>query len=310
MRAVSQAGSAAGRAIIVAKTPVTLWVVATPIGNLEDLSPRAQRILGEVDLVVCEDTRRTGRLLAAFGIEARLAPLHEHNETRETPGLVARLQAGESIALVSDAGTPLLSDPGFRLVRAAADAGLAVCAVPGPSAITAALSVAGLPTDRFAFEGFLPARGAARRARLKDLAAEPRTLVLFEAGNRVATLLAEATELMGPERPAAVGRELTKLHETVYRGGLAELAERLAADPDAARGEAVVVIGGAALAEPAGGDQALLARLLPELLEALPPSRAVRIAAKLTGVPRQQAYALALKLGAPGAASKDPPGVE
>lgn len=280
-----------------AKAPATLWVVATPIGNLEDLSPRAQRVLAAVDLVVCEDTRHTGRLLAAFGIKARLAPLHEHNEEREVPGLVRRLEAGESIALVSDAGTPLLSDPGFRLVRAAAAAGLGVSPVPGPSAIAAALSVAGLPTDRFAFEGFLPAKAAARRARLKSLGDEVRTLVLFEAGNRLAALLEDAAASLGAERPAVVARELTKLHETLYRGALAELAARVADDPDASRGEVVVVVAGCDEAAPSSGDAALLARLLPELLQELPPSRAVRVAAKLSGVPRAEVYALALKLG-------------
>jgi 16S rRNA (cytidine1402-2'-O)-methyltransferase len=282
----------------VAKTPGTLWVVATPIGNLEDLSARAQRILGEADLVVCEDTRHSGRLLAAFGIKARLASLHEHNEERETPGLVARLEAGEQLALVSDAGTPLLSDPGFRLVRAAAAAGIVISPVPGPSAILAALCVAGLPTDRFAFEGFLPAKPAARRARLQALAAEPRTLVFFEAGNRVAALLADAADALEPGRAVVVARELTKLHETLYRGDLAGLARQLADDPDASRGELVVVIAGAEPAAAASeGDEALLARLLPALLEELPPSRAVKIAAKLSGVARQRAYDLALKLG-------------
>ena len=279
-----------------AKAPATLWVVATPIGNLEDFSPRAQRVLGAVDLVVCEDTRHTGRLLAAFGIKARLASLHEHNEEREVPGLLRRLESGENIALVSDAGTPLLSDPGFRLVRAAAAAGHAVSPVPGPSAITAALSVAGLPTDRFTFEGFLPAKAAARRARLEALVSEPRTMVLFEAGNRLAGLLEDAASILGAERVAVVARELSKLHETLYRGALAELAVRVAGDADASRGEVVVVIAGLAEVEKAAGDAVLLARLLPELLQELPPSRAVRIAAKLSGVPRAEVYALALKL--------------
>ncbi|MFU8896817.1 MAG: 16S rRNA (cytidine(1402)-2'-O)-methyltransferase [Gammaproteobacteria bacterium] len=280
-----------------AKTPGTLWIVATPIGNLEDWSPRAQRLLGEVDLVLCEDTRHSGRLLAAFGVQARLAALHEHNEERATPDLVARLAAGEDMALVSDAGTPLMSDPGFRLVRAAAAAGVTVSPVPGPSAVLAALSVAGLPTDRFAFEGFLPARSAARRARLQALVEESRTMVFFEAGNRAAAMLADAAAVLDPSRAVTVARELTKLHETLYRGSLAELAEQLAADPDASRGELVVVIAGAAPAAAGDGDEALLAQLLPALLEELPPSRAVKIAAKLTGVPRQRAYDLALKLG-------------
>ena len=299
MRGVFGPGVVSGRAIIVAKTPGTLWVVATPIGNLEDLSARAQRILAEVSLVLCEDTRHSGRLLAAFGIKAKMASLHEHNEERAVPGLVERLAGGESVALVSDAGTPLLSDPGFRLVRAAAAAGIPVSPVPGASAVLAALSVAGLPTDRFAFEGFLPARATARRAQLEQLAAEPRTLVLFEAANRVADLLSDAAAALGGERAAVVARELTKLHETLYRGPLAELAARLAADPDAARGEVVVVIAGCAPAAAGEGDTALLARLLPALLEELPPSRAVKVAAKLSGVPRREAYELALKLAPP-----------
>ncbi|WP_346763742.1 16S rRNA (cytidine(1402)-2'-O)-methyltransferase [Wenzhouxiangella sp. XN24] len=280
-----------------AKTPGTLWIVATPIGNLEDLSPRAQRVLDEADLVLCEDTRHSGRLLAAFGLRARLAAVHEHNEEQVTPELVARLLAGEMMALISDAGTPLLSDPGFRLVRAAAEAGVTVSPVPGPSAVLAALSVAGLPTDRFVFEGFLPARQAARRARLDALSEESRTLVLFEAGNRVGALLSDAATALGPERRATVARELTKLHETLYRGTLDELATRLAADPDAHRGEVVVVVAGCAPAAAREGDEALLGRLLPALLEELPPSRAVRIAAKLSGVPRRRAYEIALRLG-------------
>lgn len=275
-------------------------MVATPIGNLEDLSPRAQRILGAAAQVVCEDTRHTGRLLAAFGIRQRLASLHEHNESRVAPGLVARLVAGEDLALVSDAGTPLLSDPGYRLVRAAAEAGVTISPVPGPSALLAALSVAGLPTDRFAFEGFLPARAAGRRARLRALAAEPRTLVFFEAGNRVADFLADAAESLGAERGAVLARELTKLHETVYRGTLAELLERTQADPDASRGEMVVLVAGRAEAAAGQGDRALLERLLPALLEELAPSRAVKLAAKLSGVPRREVYELALRLGGPG----------
>jgi 16S rRNA (cytidine1402-2'-O)-methyltransferase len=284
----------------VAKTPGTLWVVATPIGNLEDLSPRAQRILGEVALVICEDTRHSGRLLAAFGIKQRLASLHEHNEARVTPGLVERLVGGESMALISDAGTPLLSDPGYRLVRAAAEAGVTVSPVPGPSALLAALSAAGLPTDRFAFEGFLPAKSAARRARLQALAEESRTLVFFEAGNRVAALLQDAIECLGPDREAVLARELTKLHEQVYRGNLARLAELAGSDPDVSRGEMVVLVAGRADAREGDGDRALLQQLLPALLEELPPSRAVKLAAKLSGVPRREVYELALSLGAPG----------
>lgn len=280
-----------------AKDAGTLWVVATPIGNLDDLSLRAQRVLADADLLLCEDTRHTRRLLAAFGIRARLYSLHEHNEARVTTGIVARLLAGESMALVSDAGTPLISDPGFRLIQAAATAGVLVSPVPGPSAPIAALSVAGLPTDRFAFEGFLPARSAARRSALAALAAEPRTLVFLESSGRLAASLADAAAILGAERAAVVARELTKLHESLYRGSLAELAERLADDPDAARGEVVMVVAGAPQGDATEGDEAALARVLPVLLEELPPSRAVRIAARLTGVPRRRAYAAAVALG-------------
>nr|WP_240901541.1 16S rRNA (cytidine(1402)-2'-O)-methyltransferase [Thioalkalivibrio sp. XN279] len=277
-----------------------MWVVATPIGNLEDLSPRAQRILGEVALVICEDTRHSGRLLAAFGIRQRLASLHEHNEARVAPGLVERLAAGESMALVSDAGTPLLSDPGYRLVRAAAEAGVTVSPVPGPSALLAALSVAGLATDRFAFEGFLPAKSGARRARLQALAEESRTLVFFEAGNRVGALLQDAVECLGAGREGVLARELTKLHEQVYRGRLAQLVELAGSDPDVSRGEMVVLVAGRADAQAGDGDRALLQQLLPALLEELPPSRAVKLAARLSGVPRREVYELALSLGASG----------
>ncbi len=283
-----------------AKAPGTLWVVATPIGNLEDLAPRAQRLLAEVDLVVCEDTRHSGRLLAAFGIKQRLASLHEHNEARVAPGLVERLAAGESMALISDAGTPLLSDPGYRLVRAAAQSGVTISPVPGPSALLAGLSVAGLATDRFAFEGFLPARENARRARLQALENETRTLVFFESGNRVAGLLQDAAACLGAEREAVLARELTKLHEQVYRDSLAGLAERVRDDPDASRGEMVVLVAGRADAPAGAGDRALLQQLLPALLEELPPSRAVKLAVKLSGVPRREVYELALKLGGPG----------
>lgn len=283
-----------------AKATGTLWVVATPIGNLEDLSPRAQRILGAAAQVICEDTRHSGRLLAAFGIRQRLSSLHEHNESKVVPGLVERLVAGDDLALVSDAGTPLLSDPGFRLVRAAAEAGVPVRPVPGPSALLAALSVAGLPTDRFAFEGFLPAKASGRQARLRALATESRTLVFFEAGNRVADFLADAVACLGAERAAVLARELTKLHETVYRGTVAELLEQVGADPDAGRGEMVVLVAGCAAPAEGKGDRELLARLLPALLEELPPSRAVKVAARLSGVPRREVYELALGLGATG----------
>lgn len=271
--------------------PGTLYVVATPIGNLGDLSPRAQDTLRQVAAVCAEDTRHTRRLLAHFGIEAELIALHEHNESAQAARLVERLQAGDSLALVSDAGTPLVSDPGYRLVRAAREAGLRVSPVPGPSAVIAALSAAGLPSDRFAFEGFLPARPAARRERLQRLAGEPRTLAFYEASHRIEETLADMAAVFGVGRRAVVARELTKLFETVLDGTLAELHARVQADADQRKGEFVVLV------EPAGDDaDALLAeglRVQALLAGHLPPSTAARLAAEITGAPRKELYAAA-----------------
>ncbi len=200
--------------IIVGNSRGRLDIVATPIGNLSDLSPRAQEVLAAADVIAAEDTRHTRALLQAIGVSRPLVSLHAHNEPSRVPELLARLAAGESVALVSDAGTPLLSDPGYGLVKEAACAGYEVRAVPGPSAITAALAVAGLPTDRFCFEGFLPPRASERRARLAELASEPRTLVFFEAPHRIEECLADLAAAFGAERRAAVARELTKAHET------------------------------------------------------------------------------------------------
>lgn len=280
-----------------------LYVVATPLGNLEDLSPRARQILATVDLVLCEDTRRTGRLLAALGLTTPLRSLHEHNEAERVPEALAALRAGRRLALVADAGTPLISDPGYRLLAALREAGLPVSPVPGPSAPVAALSVAGLPSDRFVFEGFLPARPAARRSRLAELAGEARTLIFFETGRRLGEALEDLVAAFGAARPAAIGRELTKLHETVYRDDLAGLARRVAEDPDAVRGELVLVVGGRG---EEGADEATLARVLRVLLEELPPSQAARLAARLTGARRRSAYALARRLGEPAAGAEGP----
>ena len=271
-----------------------LDVVATPIGNIGDLSPRALASLSAADLVLAEDTRRTATLLAACGISRPLLSLHDHNESSRVASLLVRLRRGEVLALVSDAGTPLLSDPGFILVRAVAAAGIEVRAIAGPSAVTAALAVAGLPTDRFVFEGFLPTRRGARHTALARLALEPRTLVLFEAPHRIAATVQQLSAAFGPERVAVIARELTKLHETLYRGTLAQLAQRAAQDPDLARGEITIVVAGAPTA--AQGDAQLLARALPLLLKDLPPARAAAIAAQLSGVPRTQAYEQALQL--------------
>jgi 16S rRNA (cytidine1402-2'-O)-methyltransferase len=257
------------------------------------LSPRARATLAAADLVVAEDTRHTGALLASCGISRPLLSLNDHNESSRVAGLIAQLQAGKVVALVSDAGTPLLSDPGFRLVREAATAGLVVRTIPGPSAVTAALSVAALPTDRFAFEGFLPAAAAARRRALAALAHETRTLVFFEAPHRMLAALADMVAAFGGERAAAIARELTKAFESVYRGTLAELLQRARADSNLQRGELVILVDGAPERETAG-DLQLLARLIPLLIAELPPARAAAIAAKVAGVSRDAAYEAAL----------------
>src|SRR5688572_8703062 len=258
--------------------PGVLYVVATPIGNMGDISARAREILAGVSAVAAEDTRHSGRLLRELGLERPLLSLHEHNERARIAELVARLQSGESIALVSDAGTPLVSDPGYLLVSAAVDAGIAVSPVPGPSAAITALSASGLPCDRFCFEGFLPARAAARRRRLAELAAETRTLILYEAPHRIAECLADLAAACGAERRACIARELTKRFETFYRGGLGELADRAKADTDLARGEAVILVEGAPRAEPGA---AQVDEILAVLLRHLPPSAAAAAAAKI-----------------------------
>jgi 16S rRNA (cytidine1402-2'-O)-methyltransferase len=273
-----------------------LEVVATPIGNLGDLSSRAREVLATADLIAAEDTRRTAQLLNAIGVAGQLISLHDHNEEARIEPLLQQLQAGKVIALVSDAGTPLLSDPGFGLVRAAAAAGIEVRAVPGASAVTAALSVAGLATDRFAFEGFLPSRAGERRALLARLAAEARTLVFFEAPHRIAAALADLARSFGDERAAVVTRELTKMHESVYRGTLGELCALARDDGDFARGEITVVVAGAAPQRATSGDTELLTRALQLLLQELPPARAAAIAAQLAGTRRSEAYELALRL--------------
>lgn len=267
----------------------SLWVVATPIGNLDDITLRALAVLRAVALVAAEDTRHTRLLLRHHGIEARLLALHEHNEAEALAGVLARLAAGEDVALVSDAGTPLISDPGFRLVQAARAEGIAVRAVPGPSAVIAALSIAGLPTDRFAFEGFLPARAAARRARLEALAAEPRTLVFYESCHRIRETLGDLQEIFGAARPAVLARELTKLHETVLAMPLAELAARVAADPDQERGEIVLVVAGN---EAAAADRLVEGRRVHAILAPhLPPATAAKLAAAISEAPRKALYA-------------------
>jgi len=274
--------------------PGTLYVVATPIGNLADLTPRAREVLASVALIAAEDTRHTRQLLSSCGIGTATTSLHEHNEAQKSAELVARLAGGESIALVSDAGTPLVSDPGFDLVAAARRAGIAVVAIPGACAAIAALSVAGLPTDRFVFEGFLPAKTAARSERLEQLAREQRTLIFYEAPHRLADVLRDMTRIFGAERNASISRELTKRFETTYSGTLAQLSDAAARDSDMSRGELVIVVSGAPIASNALelDSDALLRALLQELS----PSQAAKVAAHVTGGKRSDLYEAALRL--------------
>jgi len=268
--------------------PATLYVVATPIGNLSDLSPRAQEVLRTVAAICAEDTRHTGQLLSHFGISRPLVALHDHNEEAMAERVVSRLLGGESMAVVSDAGTPLVSDPGFRLVRAARAAGVKVSPVPGACAAIAALSVAGLPSDRFVFEGFLPAKAAARRERLQRLAGETGTLVFYESSHRIADSLADMAAAFGDDRQAVVARELTKLFETVLDGTLAQLRAAVDADDNQRKGEFVVMVQGAADDEEAKVAEGR--RLYARLNEHLPPSTAAKLAAELSGAPRKALY--------------------
>ena len=266
----------------------TLWVVATPIGNLEDLSPRAQRVLREASLIAAEDTRHSKPLLAHFGIGTPLAALHEHNERTAIAPLLERLRAGEHLALICDAGTPLISDPGFRLVRAARAEGIAVSTVPGPCAAIAALSIAGLPSDRFVFEGFLPAKAAARRQRLRELSGEPRSLVFYESAHRILECCIDLRDVFGAGREARLLRELTKLHETALGDTLQAICARLEDDDNQRRGEFVLVVAGA---EEDGGSQVAEGRRIHALLRTeLPPAQAARLAAAISGAPRRALY--------------------
>lgn len=276
-----------------------LSIVATPIGNLGDLSPRAMDTLRGASLVAAEDTRHSAPLLAGAGVHARTISLHEHNEAGRIATILATLAAGGDVALVSDAGTPLVSDPGFRLVRAVRDSGFEVTPIPGPCAAIAALCAAGLPSDRFVFEGFLPARAAARRARLAELAGDPRTLILYESPHRLAETLADAAVEFGAARHAVLARELTKVHETFIAASLGELAQRVAADPDQRRGECVLLLAGCA-AEDADPLAAEGRRVYTLLCAELPPARAARLAAAITGAPRRALYGNALAEDEPG----------
>ena len=266
-----------------------LYVVATPIGNLDDLSPRAREVLATAAIIAAEDTRHTRGLLSRIGAESRLIAYHEHNEEQRVPELLERLERGESVAVVSDAGTPLISDPGWRLVNAAQGAGIDVVPVPGPCAAIVALSAAGLPTDHFVFEGFLPRRDGARAERLATLQREQRTLVFYEAVHRVVATLAALVAAFGDERRAAIARELTKVHEQICVGTLAELAARLDADIPLL-GEFVIVVAGTSAISTPSDDEA---QRIYELLAAeLAPGKALRLTAAITGLSRNALYRL------------------
>ncbi|PJI48974.1 MAG: 16S rRNA (cytidine(1402)-2'-O)-methyltransferase [Pseudomonas sp.] len=273
----------------------TLYVVATPIGNLDDISARALKVLADVALIAAEDTRHSVRLLQHFGIQTPLAACHEHNEREQGGRFLTKLLAGEDVALISDAGTPLISDPGYHLVRQARAAGIAVVPVPGACALIAALSAAGLPSDRFVFEGFLPAKAAGRRGRLEALLEEPRTLIFYEAPHRVLECIEDMAAVFGDERPALLARELTKTFETLKGLPLGELREFVASDSNQQRGECVLLVAG----KPAPvGDEAVDAqtlRVLDLLLAELPVKRAAALAAEITGARKNQLYQLALE---------------
>ncbi|MBA1188882.1 16S rRNA (cytidine(1402)-2'-O)-methyltransferase [Pseudomonas entomophila] len=276
-------------------TTGTLYVVATPIGNLDDISARALKILGAVALIAAEDTRHSVRLLQHFGIQTPLAPCHEHNERDEGSRFIARLLAGDDVALISDAGTPLISDPGYHLVRQARAAGLRVVPVPGACALIAALSAAGLPSDRFMFEGFLPAKAVGRRARLEQVREEPRTLIFYEAPHRILECLQDMQAVFGDERPAVLARELTKTFETLKGLPLAELSAFVEGDSNQQRGECVVLVAGWSAPE---DDQAISTqamRVLDLLLAEMPLKRAAALAAEITGVRKNLLYQAALE---------------
>lgn len=279
-----------------ANTPLgSLYVVATPIGNLDDISARALTILRNVALIAAEDTRHSARLMQHFGIGTPLTACHEHNERDQGGRFLARMLAGDDVALISDAGTPLISDPGYHLVRQARAAGIAVVPVPGACALIAALSAAGLPSDRFIFEGFLPAKSAGRRARLEQVKEEPRTLIFYEAPHRILECLQDMQAVFGGERPALLARELTKTFETLKGMPLAELAAWVASDSNQQRGECVVLVAGWQAPEGEDAVSAEAVRVLNLLLAEMPLKRAAALAAEITGVRKNLLYQVALE---------------
>ena len=272
----------------------SLYIVSTPIGNLGDMTSRAIETLKEVDVIAAEDTRHSGRLLQHFSIQTPMISLHDHNEQQRSTTLLTRLQAGESVALISDAGTPLISDPGYKLVSMVRAQGISVVPIPGACAMIAALSSAGLPTDRFMFEGFLPSKQGARQQTLAALQYETRTLVFYESPRRLTGCLADMQAAFGDARQACIARELTKLHETLETRSLAELADWVATSPEQLKGECVLLVAGASAAQTA--DEVALNQMLTVLLAELPVKRAAKVAAELLGVGKNAAYAQALIL--------------
>jgi 16S rRNA (cytidine1402-2'-O)-methyltransferase len=277
--------------------PGTLYVVATPIGNLDDISARAREILSKADVVAAEDTRRAGQLLTRLGFGRRLLSLHEHNESERVQQLIDVLVSGGTVALISDAGTPLINDPGYRFLAAARDRGLPVSPIPGCCAAIAAISIAGLPTDRFRFEGFLPARSTARRKRLAALCGCPDTIIFYESVHRIGDVLADLLEIFGPERPITLARELTKRHETIYRGSVQAVLEQVKNDPGGSKGEFTLVTSG--LRDPVASGDRELQRVVEILLAELPARQAAGLAAEITGSRRREAYRLANELKRP-----------
>jgi len=273
----------------------TLYVVATPIGNLEDISARALRVLREVALIAAEDTRHSRKLLAHFGIDTPLVACHEHNERATSSHLLERLQQGQNLALISDAGTPLISDPGYHLVQQARAANIRVVPIPGACALITALSASGLPADGFIFDGFLPAKSSARRTRLEQLASQPQTLIFYEAPHRVLACLADMNDVFGGERLAVLARELSKTFETLISSPLNELHAKVATDSDQQRGECVLLVAGFRESRTDAALSAESLHLLELLLDELPAARAATLAAKISGKPKRLFYQAALE---------------
>lgn len=269
-----------------------LYVVATPIGNLNDISPRALEVLGAVDLIAAEDTRHSARLLRHFRIQTPCRAYHDHNEQTASRGLIERLTAGQHVALISDAGTPLISDPGYRLIKEARDNGIRVVPVPGACALIAALSASGLPTDRFVFEGFLPAKSQARRGRLEALSGVSCTLVFYESSHRILDTLADLADVFGGDRTLCLAREITKQFETIRTAGAGEILEWVRGDADQTKGEFVLCVQGA---EAVDTDTAEVRRILGHLSAELPGSQAVKLAARITGLSKNRLYAMLLE---------------